>query len=536
MTPLSIPDSDVSPTDVSVGLSAAEAARRLAEHGPNKLADPPTRPRWRRFVDQFRSLLVGVLAGAAVLAAVLGDLKDAVIVGVVLLINAVLGYVQEGKAEQAMTALKQMLVAHSRVRRDGQLVEVPSDDLVPGDIVLLEAGDRVPADGRFVLAAALRVDEAPLTGESVPIDKIADPNADPDDDAEASGTLTDRPDSGFMNTTVVRGRGELLVERTGMATEMGKVAALLHEAEPGPTPLQIQLDKLGKKLAAVAAVAVGVVLATRLIQGEDLAEAVLGAVALAVAAIPEGLPAVVTVTLAVGVHQMALRQAIVKRLASVETLGSTTVICSDKTGTLTRNEMRAREAVHGDGVVRLDDDGHTTAELGSDVRRAIESAALCNDAALDEDGALVGDPTEGALLGLAVAVGVDPDACAGPGHAWARCRSTRRRSTWPRSIATATTSCASSRRARRGRRADGRGHRSRIGGRPSRTGSPPRACGCSPSRTAGWTPPRRSPPTAPSPTLTAGCATSSSTCWSASSTRRARGATPSRCAARPASP
>ena len=410
MTPLSIPDSDVSPTDVSVGLSAAEAARRLAEHGPNKLADPPTRPRWRRFVDQFRSLLVGVLAGAAVLAAVLGDLKDAVIVGVVLLINAVLGYVQEGKAEQAMTALKQMLVAHSRVRRDGQLVEVPSDDLVPGDIVLLEAGDRVPADGRFVLAAALRVDEAPLTGESVPIDKIADPNADPDDDAEASGTLTDRPDSGFMNTTVVRGRGELLVERTGMATEMGKVAALLHEAEPGPTPLQIQLDKLGKKLAAVAAVAVGVVLATRLIQGEDLAEAVLGAVALAVAAIPEGLPAVVTVTLAVGVHQMALRQAIVKRLASVETLGSTTVICSDKTGTLTRNEMRAREAVHADGIVRLDDDGHTTAELGSDVRRAIESAALCNDAALDEDGALVGDPTEGALLGLAVAVGVDPDA------------------------------------------------------------------------------------------------------------------------------
>ncbi len=386
--------------DSDLGLDPVVAAQRLAEYGPNRLPATPGRSAWRRFVDQFRSVLVAILAGAALVAAALGDVKDAAIIAVVLVLNAGLGYIQEGRAETAMSALREMLVTRSRVRRGGIVTEVPTDDLVPGDIVLLEAGDLVPADGRLVHAVSLAVDESSLTGESVPVDKAVEPTAN----STMSSIEQDRCTQVFMNTTVVRGRAELVVTGTGMATEIGRVATLIDEAPAERTPLQAQLDRLGTRLAMVAALAVAVVFASRVAQGEPLGAAVIDAVALAVAAIPEGLPAVVTVTLALGVRQMALRNAVVKRLASVETLGSTTVICSDKTGTLTRNQMTVRE-IRRAGRVWVFGDERTPAPDDL-LTRALEASVLCNDASID-DGTVLGDPTEGALLAFASRAGVD---------------------------------------------------------------------------------------------------------------------------------
>jgi len=409
--------SDLS-VDPVVGLDPREVADRRSRYGPNRLAEPPGRPRWRRFLDQFRSGIVYILIGAAVLAGLVGDLKDPIVIAVVLLINAVLGYVQEAKAESAMAALKEMLVTRVRVRRGGDVDEVATDELVPGDIVMLEAGDRVPADGRVLVAVSASVDESALTGESLPIEKhIAAIEAQADG---ADLPLGDRDNMTFMNTTVVRGRVEIVVTATGMATEMGRVAELLNEADPGPTPLQRQLGVLSRRLAVIAIVAVSLVFALQLIQGADVVEATLGAVALAVAAIPEGLPAVVTVTLAIGVSQMAKRNAIVKRLHSVETLGSTTVICSDKTGTLTLNQMTARSLSVGRSSLVISGEGYdpvgrftpTDGAHLPDLGRALLPGALCNDASvrsLSGGAELVGDPTEGSLVVAAMKAGIDVD-------------------------------------------------------------------------------------------------------------------------------
>jgi P-type Ca2+ transporter type 2C len=391
--------------DPDAGLTRAEAAERLEHGGRNELAEPPRRSRLALFAAQFKSLLIVILVIAAGLAAAVGDLKDAVVIGVVLVLNATLGYVQEAKAERSVDALRRMLTTRARVRRDGRLVDVDGAELVPGDVVLLEAGDRVPADGRLLQATTLAVDESSLTGESTAVDKRAEAG-----ELAPDAAVADRHTMLWMNTTVVRGRGELLVTGTGMDTEIGSVAEMLSEAESRPTPLQRQIDVLGRRLALLAGVAVAIVLAVALLQGDTIAEAALDAIALAVAAIPEGLPAVVTLTLAVGTAGMARRNAIVKRLPSVETLGSTDVICTDKTGTLTRNEMSARafwragerhevtgEGYHTDGEVRPAPDG---------VGEATAAMALCNDADI-EDGDLVGDPTEGALLVLAAKLGAD---------------------------------------------------------------------------------------------------------------------------------
>ncbi|HEX5615525.1 MAG TPA: cation-translocating P-type ATPase, partial [Acidimicrobiia bacterium] len=394
--------------DPSTGLDARAAAERLTEVGPNRLAEPPHRSPWRVFLDQFRNLLIVVLMGAAVLAGLVGDLKDTVVIGVVLVANAVLGFVQEHRAERSLTALRRMLVATAKVRRSGAVTEVAADDLVPGDVVLVEAGDRVPADGRIVVAASLEIDESALTGESTPVTKSVDA-------VSPGAPLAERSSMAHMNTVVTRGRAELLVTATGMATEMGALAGLLQAARSGPTPLQEQLAVLGKRLAAVGAAAVAVFFVLGLARGESLADTVLAAVALAVAAIPEGLPAVVTVTLAVGVHQMAKRGAIVKRLASVETLGSTTVICSDKTGTLTVNQMTARTVVTAGAAYRVTGEGYSTGgeiidSRGERAPTAIAALArlglVCNDSRV-VDGAVVGDPTEAALVTLAAKAGLD---------------------------------------------------------------------------------------------------------------------------------
>ncbi|WNZ07118.1 cation-translocating P-type ATPase [Streptomyces sp. 11x1] len=423
----------------ATGLSTADAEQRAAAWGTNVLAEPVRRPQWLRLLDQFRSWLIGILLAAAVVAGIIGEIKDALVITVVLLINATIGYLQERRAERSLEALRQMLVPTARVRRDSQVKVIQADALVPGDIVLLEAGDRVPADGRLVVAESVEAAEAALTGESQPVAKTTAPTeadgAEPVPVAERTGML-------FMNTALARGRAEMIVTATGMRTEVGAIAEALRTGAEPPSPLQVQMDSLGRRLALVSGIAVAAYTLVALLRGEELADLALRAVALAVAAIPEGLPAVLALTLALGVHRMARRGAIVKRLASVEALGSATVVCSDKTGTLTLNEMTTRalwaagrvyevtgEGYDTVGAVRLTDERHgrdphdaalpdaATRDMTPHdapaydaappaLRDAVLPFALCNDARITPDG-VIGDPTEAALAVLAAKAGLD---------------------------------------------------------------------------------------------------------------------------------
>lgn len=394
--------------DPAVGLSDAEASRRIALHGENRLAEKPPRSSWLAFLDQFRSLLILVLIVAAVLAGAIGDIKDTVVILIVVLLNAALGFWQEHRAEATLAALKKMLSSSARVRRAGQQQEISATQLVPGDLVLLEAGDRVPADGRLVSTHSVEIDEAALTGESHAVGKEAGGLL------AAAAPLAERVNMAFMNTVLTRGRAEMLVTATGMNTEMGRLAGMLAESEAGPTPLQVQLDALGRRLAAIAGVVIAIILILGLAKGEPLLEILLTSIALAVAAIPEGLPAVVTVTLALGMHRMAQHRAIVKKLAAVETLGCTTVICSDKTGTLTMNQMSARIAVFEGRRFPISGEGYgATGEISAedggevpDLGPLLEPAVLANESRI-RAAELIGDPTEGALLALAAKAGLD---------------------------------------------------------------------------------------------------------------------------------
>ena len=390
------------------GLSADSAGERLTRVGENKLAESKPRPLWLKFLDQFKNLLVIVLLFAAGLAWAIGDFKDAMVILIVVVFNAALGFYQEHRAERTLAALKSMLAAQARVRRDGRVIDLDAVQLVPGDIVLLEAGDRVPADGRLLAAHALEVDEAALTGESHAVGKstaVLDAVHLP---------LGDRVNMLFMNTVVTRGRAELLVTTTGMATEMGKLADMIAAAPDAGTPLQRQLDTLGKKLALFAGVVVTLIFILDFARGQPWTEAALTAVALAVAAIPEGLPAVVTVTLAIGMWRMARNQAILKKLSAVETLGSTTVICSDKTGTLTLNQMTARAGWYAGHRFTVSGEGYAPqGEIHfeqplNDPRAFFLPMALCTDSRVN-NGQLVGDPTEGAMWVLAQKHGLDPE-------------------------------------------------------------------------------------------------------------------------------
>ncbi|QAU33328.1 HAD-IC family P-type ATPase [Janthinobacterium sp. 17J80-10] len=401
--------------DAAQGLAHAEASRRSAVHGPNQLAQQPPPAPWKLFLDQFKSILIIVLIIAAGLAAAIGSTKDAMVILAVVVFNALVGFYQEYRAEASLAALKKMLPAKARVRRAGDTHEVAADDLVPGDIVLLEAGDRVPADGRLLQAIQLAADESALTGESQPGEKQAGLL-----DAGAE-SLGDRHNMLYMNTMVTRGRAELLVTAIGTNTEMGRISEQLAQTPDGPSPLQLQLDQLGKRLGAVALTLVGLLFFVELLRGARLEKVVLDAIALAVAAIPEGLPVVVTVALAIGMHKMARQRAIVKRLSGVETLGCTTVICSDKTGTLTMNQMTARAiycagarfAVSGEGYGphgEIRPIGDTAAEASTETLAPLLMAAVaCNDSRIDA-GRLIGDPTEGALLALAQKGGIEQNA------------------------------------------------------------------------------------------------------------------------------
>ena len=402
------------------GLDDAEVARRREVYGENRLAERRRRPAWLRVLDQFRSLLILILLGAALLAGLVGDLKDTVVIAVVLLVNAAIGFVQENRAERSLEALRDMLVPTARVRRGGGVRVEDAAGLVPGDLVLLEAGDRVPADGRLLVAESVEVDESALTGESQPVGKdTAAVSAGPGEKVP----LAERTCMAYSNTTLTRGRAELVVTATGMATEVGAIAELLQRGEQPRTPLQVQLDAVGKRIALIGGIAVAAYAALAVIRGQSLADIALSAVALAVATVPEGLPAVLTLTLALGVGRMARHGAIVKRLASVETLGSATVICSDKTGTLTLNQMTARALVYAGRYVRIDGEGYApqgalvderTGALAERLEGLLEPLVLCSDSVLADPSVatgsgpgIVGDPTEGALVVAAAKAGID---------------------------------------------------------------------------------------------------------------------------------
>ncbi|MBI1889909.1 MAG: calcium-translocating P-type ATPase, PMCA-type [Burkholderiales bacterium] len=388
---------------INHGLPAAQVEQRLRLWGTNQLQEAPDRSPWTVFFAQFKSLLILILMGAALLAGLMGNTKDALVILAVVVINATVGFYQEYRAEQSLSALKGMLPLRARVRRDGNKVEVSAEALVPGDIVLLEAGDQVPADGRLVLAAGVEIDESALTGESLPVAKHSGVINDP------AAPLAERVNMAYMNTLLTRGRAEMIVTATGIRTEMGSLSQELAAAAEAPTPLQIQLDQLGKRLGLIAITLVGVLSLMQFFRGDRLSDIVLDAIALAVAAMPEGLPVVVTVTLALGMRNMARHRAIVKRLSSVETLGCTTVICTDKTGTLTLNQMTARAFIFRGHRFNVSGEGYQTT---GDIRPAdsglecdelspmLVPLVACNDSRLN-DGKAVGDPMEAALLALA---------------------------------------------------------------------------------------------------------------------------------------
>ena len=373
-------------TDLDVGLDDTEVARRLGNHGPNELEERKRDGRIRRLAEQFKSVLIWLLiVAAAVSGVVLGEWIEAGVILAIVVLNATLGYRQESKAEEALDALKALAAPHTRVVRGGAEHVIPTREVVPGDIVVLEAGDLVPADIRVVATIDLRIDESPLTGESLPVAKSTDP-------VDAIAGIADRTSMVHSGTTVVGGRGRGVVTSTGADTQVGGIAGLLADEEPS-TPLEIELERLGWRLSLLAVGVGAIIFALGLAQDRPLESMFLLAVALAVAAIPEGLPAIVTLTLARGVRRMAEKNAIVRRLPAVEALGAATVICTDKTGTLTRNEIRVQETdVAGLHLIELD--GHV------DDRRIdwyLKIAILCNDARRADDGWL-GDPTEVALL------------------------------------------------------------------------------------------------------------------------------------------
>ena len=395
--------------DAVAGLSPEQIQRRRAEHGPNRLAESEHAPPWHLLLGQFKNVLVVILLVAIVLSAILGHAIEAVAIGVIVLFAVALGFVQEFRAERAIEALRKMAAPRARVVRGGKEEDIPAADLVPGDILLLEAGDRLAADARLLEGAGLQAEEAPLTGESTPVEKR--PGAIPGD----SVPVADRRNMVFAGTAVTHGRGRAIVVATGMRTEFGKIAGMLQTVETGATPLQKNLNRIGKWLAAAALLLVFAVSALGVFRGQPLLEMLVFGIALAVAVVPEALPAVVTISLAMGVKRMVKRNALVRRLPAVETLGSTTVICSDKTGTLTKDEMTVRRVVAGGEALDVTGSGYAAqggfeksgvkTEAPVAVKELLAAAALCTDARVRPEG-VRGDPTEAALIVAAAKAGL----------------------------------------------------------------------------------------------------------------------------------
>lgn len=407
---------DSSPT----GLTAVEAAKRLVIYGHNQLPIVNGRHPLFRFLIQFHNALIYFLLAAALAALLLGHFVDAVVIVAVVLVNAIVGFVQEGKAEKSLNAIRDLIAPQAHLVREGKRIKVLANNIVPGDIVILEAGDRVPADVRLIRASALKIEEAILTGESVAAEKRETP-------ALKDAALGDRHSMAYSGTLVATGQAKGVVVATGSETEIGRISTLLRDVQSLTTPLLRQINRFGKHftwitLAMTACLFTYAVLA----RGYAWSDALIAVVALAVAAIPEGLPAVITITLAIGVQRMARRNAVIRQLPAVETLGATSVICSDKTGTLTRNEMTARRLEISSGLIKVTGTGYAPegrlfAELEGDAseeavrlsrKTLILTGLLCNDAQLNQTDAgwhVIGDPMEGALVVLAIKAGFDPE-------------------------------------------------------------------------------------------------------------------------------
>ncbi|NMB11374.1 MAG: calcium-translocating P-type ATPase, SERCA-type [Firmicutes bacterium] len=407
-------------TDMHTGLAPEEAAKRLKQYGPNELEAQPGRTIWSMLMDQFKEGMVLMLIGAAIISGLVGEIEDTIIILLIVILNAILGVAQESKAENSLAALKKLSAPMATVIRGGKPQQVPARELVPGDLIVLDAGTSIPADARLVEAVNLRCEEAALTGESVPVEKAV--TALKDEDAG----IADWVNMVFSGTTSVYGRGRALVVETGMQTQIGKIATMIQAAPQEPTPLQLKLEELGKSLGAVALVLVVLVFLAGILRGEPAFEMFMTAISLAVAAIPEGLPAIVTIVLALGVQRMIKRQAIIRKLPAVETLGTATVIASDKTGTLTQNEMTVTH-IYVDGELLevtgqgyepvgefLGQDGQPKEEPLDDqhLNLLLHGFSLANDAQFDanSDGyAIIGDPTEGALIVAAAKAGIAVD-------------------------------------------------------------------------------------------------------------------------------
>lgn len=426
-------------TEAAVGLTGAEAAARLEKHGPNALKQAKKRALWQMYLAQLKDVMVLVLLAAALISGVLlGEWVDAGIILLVVLLNALLGVIQENRAEKSLEALKKLSSPHAKVRRDGEISSVPAADLVPGDVVLLEAGDYVSADLRLTVSAGLRVDESALTGESEPVEKHAETLT-----GDGDLPLGDRANLAYSGSLVTYGRGEGIVVATGMDTQLGAIAGMLGGEEGVETPLQRRMADLGKKLALLCIGVCVLVFVAGVAYGNDAGEMFLTAISLAVAAIPEGLLAIVTIVLAIGVQQMIAQNAIIRRLPAVEALGSATVICSDKTGTLTMNRMTVTALCEPFAVV--------DAAENSPSAPLMNAMGLCNDAvpAQNEQGetVLAGDPTETALLACANVGALTALPPRQPRRVWMNCPLTARSSAWPPCIASRRTAMPSMSRA-----------------------------------------------------------------------------------------
>ncbi len=397
-------------SNVEAGLSSEKAGENLKAYGKNELSEKKRPGIFSKLLAQFSDFLVLILIAAAIISFFIGEKKDAIVILTIVVVNAILGIYQEGKAEKSLDALKQMSAPNGKVIRDGQLQLVASSEIVPGDIVVLEAGDIIPADLRLVSSSNLKLEESSLTGESLPVEK------DSSLVLKEDTALADRTNMAYMGTIVTYGRGKGVVVATGHKTEIGKIASIIQSYKDEPTPLQVQLNKLGKLLGTTTILICIIVLLLGLLQGKNLLDMFMISISLAVAAIPEGLPAIVTIVLAIGMNRMVKKNAIVKKLLAVETLGSTTVICSDKTGTLTQNEMTVVKIytngkeidVTGKGYEPIGDfllEGkNVSIDTIGDLETIFAASALTNDAQLERgaDGyKIIGDPTEGALVTLA---------------------------------------------------------------------------------------------------------------------------------------
>jgi P-type Ca2+ transporter type 2C len=396
--------------DVKKGLSKDEVSKRLDKYGHNELKEKEKEPLWAKIFKQLKDFLVIILIVASVVSGLVGEISDAIVILAIVIVNAVLGVVQEGKAEKALDALKKMSAPNARVYRDGHIEIIQAKNLVPGDIVLIEAGDSIPADLRIFESANLKVEEASLTGESVPSDKDASKAFD------SEVPLGDRLNMAYMSTIVTYGRGKGIVVSTGINTEIGRIAEAIQAFEDETTPLQLKLNELGKWLGIACLVICALVFAIGFLEGGDLLEMFLVSISLAVAAIPEGLPAVVTIVLALGMKKMVQRNAIVRKLLAVETLGCVTVICSDKTGTLTQNEMTVVKAFTVGAVYKVSGQGYNPTgeftlgdskvdpEKEAGLKLLLATGVLCNDSTLEQKNVeenlwgIIGDPTEGALV------------------------------------------------------------------------------------------------------------------------------------------